>query len=144
VGRPQADRVGLLTRAAASPLLTKSLEERLQVLDVVEILVPPSGALVPHEVRQTDHGQRDLHLAAPEVAQCIEETGDVRFRLLVPEVDIARQARIPVIDDRLAAHEKEPHASVHQRGDELLDVGREVVASHGRRCDSRTSGACSP
>lgn len=52
--------------------------------------------------------------------------------------------REAVVDHGLAANEHFPHAMLLEQRDESLDVDGEVVGSHLRRSDSRTSGASSP
>lgn len=168
------------------------------MLDVVEILVSTRSSLVPHQIGQTDHGERQTppvdqieglvhppgpglcerdaidrthevdamrrsaelnyhaglpqlifgrharNTATPEFTQCREKPRGVVGRLLVPEVHVAREARVSMVDDRLTADEQEPDAVLRERRDELLDVGRKVIAPHDWSSDSRTSGACSP
>lgn len=82
--------------------------------------------------------------ALPVLAEGGEEPGQIVGRLVEPEVDVTGEPLWPWVYHSLPAHEQVPNAMLLEQRGEDLDVGGEMVRSHLRRSDSRTSGASSP
>jgi hypothetical protein len=68
----------------------------------------------------------------PELLQCLEETFCVLGRRIKKQVDIARQARVSIMEDGLTPHDHVPHGPLIKDTWKAQDVLRKCGLRHAR------------